>query len=166
MLTLRPDHCFDSILHISFDFLKRHDLRGLALDLDNTLAPYKQSRVMPAVAAWIANLKRQGIGLAVLSNARKERVAAFCAPLGLPYVSKAGKPGIGGFRRVSKLLRLEPEQIGMVGDQLFTDMLGARRGGFSAIFVKPLNLKNPFYRLRHMVETPFLKKTPDADNEP
>jgi hypothetical protein len=163
MLSVHPNHCFESILHITTDFLKHHNLRGLALDLDNTLVPYHQTRVMPAVAAWIAGLKQQGFGLAVLSNANEKRVASFCAPLGLPYISKAGKPGNRGYKMTAKLLKLEPKQIGMVGDQLFTDILGARRFGYFAIWVKPINLSNPLYRLRHMIEVPFIKKAPHGN---
>lgn len=160
MSSLVPDFRFEDILHITPEFLKARNVQALTLDLDNTLAPYKQRGVKPAIAAWLASMREHGIQLAVLSNAREKRVAEFCAPLGLPYISEAQKPGASCFRRVAALLKLPPRKIGMVGDQLFTDIQGAKRNGFLAIWVKPLSLNNPLYRLRSWLESPFLARAP------
>ena len=160
MPKFRPDRCFETVLHITPEFLKKKDVRALTLDLDNTLAPYKQRKVKPAVAAWLASMREHGIKLAVLSNARERRVAEFCAPLGLPYISKAQKPGVTCFKRVAELLKLPPRHIGMVGDQVFTDIHGAKRSGFLAIWVKPISLRNPLFKLRSWLEWPFLVKAP------
>jgi len=155
-----PDCCVDSVLDITPELLQEHNVQALALDLDNTLAPYKHRKVKPAIAAWLASMRDQGFKLAVLSNARKERVSEFCAPLGLPYISYAQKPRLSCYERVSKLLKLPPKKIGMVGDQIFTDVYGAKRSGFFAICVKPIHLGNPLFKLRNLIEQPFLKKTP------
>ena len=160
MSRFRPDYRFDAVEKITPDFLKQQGIKGLALDLDNTLAPYKRQLVGKKVALWLAKLRTNGIGLVVLSNARHQRVAAFCAPLGLPFVSKAKKPGIGGFHQAANLLKLRPREMGMVGDQLFTDIRGAKRSGCRAILVSPISLSNPFYRIRSWLERPFLRNAP------
>jgi len=155
-----PDHCFETVLHITPEFLKEKDVEALTLDLDNTLAPYKHRSVKPAIAAWLASMRAHGIKLTVLSNGRERRVADFCAPLGLPYISKAQKPWASCFKRVAQMLKLPPRKIGMVGDQIFTDISGAKRNGFFAIWVKPINLSNPLFRLRNWLEMPFLANAP------
>ena len=157
MSKFTPDHCVDSVTDITPEFLRSHDIRALTLDLDNALASYTQRKVAPAVAAWIASMRDHGIQLMVMSNAREARVASFCAPLGLPYISNAQKPRSLNFKRAAEMLKLLPRHIGMVGDQIFTDVCGAKRSGFFAIRVKPIDLSNPIYRFRSWVEKPFIR---------
>lgn len=160
MSHFRPDFCFDSVRDITAEFLAERRIKALALDLDNTLAPYKQRSVPSAVAAWLAAMRERGIKLLVLSNAHEQRVAEFCAPLGLPFISRAQKPKREAYRRACRQLALPPEQVAMVGDQIFTDIHGAKKSGLLALCVKPIALHNPLFRLRNWVERPFLAGTP------
>ncbi|MCL2546426.1 MAG: YqeG family HAD IIIA-type phosphatase [Oscillospiraceae bacterium] len=158
MSKFNPDRCVNAITDITVDFLCKHDIQGLTLDLDNVLAPYKQTRATTAVATWLAAMRDSGIKLMVLSNAGEPRVSAFCAPLGLQYIANAGKPHPANYRRAAEMLQLPPKHIAMVGDQIFTDVHGAKRSGFYAIRVAPIDLSNPFHRARAWVEKPFLRK--------
>ena len=98
-----------------------------------------------------------GITLFVVSNSRKSRRCPdFCEALGIPYVRHAGKPGTRGFRAALEQTGIPAEQAIMVGDQIFTDTLGANRAGITSVLVRPMAWgKNPGRRLRYAIETPF-----------
>ena len=84
------------------------------------------------------------------------RVERFAQSLGVPYLGRAGKPGTAGFRRAMEQMGRTPSRTAMVGDQIFTDILGARRAGVLALMVEPIELKgNPGRYLRYAVEEPF-----------
>ena len=129
----------------------------LLTDLDNTLAPYGAPEPDGAVRDWAAALEAAGVRLFLLSNSRKPmRVERFAQSLGVPYLGRAGKPGTAGFRRAMEQMGRTPSRTAMVGDQIFTDILGARRAGVLALMVEPIELKgNPGRYLRYAVEEPF-----------
>ena len=95
--------------------------------------------------------------LYLLSNSRKPgRAASFAQALGIPYQGHSGKPGTAGYFRAMERMGRRPEQTAMVGDQIFTDILGARRSGVKALMVEPIELAgNPGRYLRYAVEEPF-----------
>ena len=119
-----------SIFDIEPAALARRGIRLLLADLDNTLAPYGEPEPTQAVRDWAAALGEQGITLFVLSNNRHpERPRRFSQALGVPFLGHAGKPKPGGFRRAMEQMSCTPEQTAIVGDQLFTDILGGRNAG-------------------------------------
>ena len=119
-----------SIFDIEPAALARRGIRLLLADLDNTLAPYGEPEPTQAVRDWAAALGEQGITLFVLSNNRHpERPRRFSQALGVPFLGHAGKPKPGGFRRAMEQMGCTPEQTAIVGDQLFTDILGGRNAG-------------------------------------
>jgi len=156
-MSFRPNHIFSAIIDIKSAFLAEHSIKALTLDLDNALVPYKTRRATPEIIKWLTEMRTSGIKLLVLSNAKQPRVAEFCAPLGLNYIAKAGKPRITAYQSAVKLLGITPEHIAHVGDQIFTDVRGANRSGFISIRVSPIDLSFFPYRLRSWVEKPFLK---------
>ena len=135
-----------SIFDIEPAALARRGIRLLLADLDNTLAPY-----------GAAALGEQGITLFVLSNNRHpERPRRFSQALGVPFLGHAGKPKPGGFRRAMEQMGCTPEQTAIVGDQLFTDILGGRNAGVFTLLVEPIRLAgNPGRYLRYGAEWPF-----------
>ena len=135
-----------SIFDIEPAALARRGIRLLLADLDNTLAPYGEPEPTQAVRDWAAALGEQGITLFVLSNNRHpERPRRF---------SQALKPG--GFRRAMEQMGCTPEQTAIVGDQLFTDILGGRNAGVFTLLVEPIRLAgNPGRYLRYGAEWPF-----------
>ena len=135
----------------------RRGIRLLLADLDNTLAPYGEPEPTQAVRDWAAALGEQGITLFVLSNNRHpERPRRFSQALGVPFLGHAGKPKPGGFRRAMEQMSCTPEQTAIVGDQLFTDILGGRNAGVLTLLVEPIRLAgNPGRYLRYGAEWPF-----------
>lgn len=155
--SLVPRHLAESIYWLVPQRLKEQGVRLVLADLDNTLTPYEESLPSPSLRQWKEELEALGITLFVVSNSRKSRRCPdFCQALGVPYVRHAGKPGIKGFLRALEETGIPPEEAIMVGDQIFTDILGANRAGITSILVKPIAWgKNPFRRVRYAIETPF-----------
>lgn len=152
-----PRHLAESIYWLEPQRLQEHGIRLVLADLDNTLAPYEESLPSPALRAWKEELEENGVTLFVVSNSRKSRRCPdFCEALGIPYVRHAGKPGTKGFLQALSETGVSPDQAIMVGDQIFTDILGANRAGIPSVLVRPMAWgKNPFRRVRYAIETPF-----------
>jgi HAD superfamily phosphatase (TIGR01668 family) len=128
-----------SILDLDLETLKARGIDGLILDLDNTVVPYGHPLPSDEVAAHLKALLAGGVRAVILSNARSGRAAEVAAALGLPYIANAGKPGLRGFARALSVTGTDAARTAVVGDQLFRDVLGARRAGCHAILVHPLS---------------------------
>lgn len=157
MFSLLPWRQADSIYDLTGQALAAQDIRFLMADLDNTLCPYSVSEPSDALRAWLADLNAHGVTLFLLSNSRKpDRAARFAQALGIAYLGRAGKPKRGGYLRAMAQQGFSPEESAMVGDQIFTDTLGANRAGIRSILVKPISLSgNPGRYLRYWVELPL-----------
>lgn len=155
--SLIPGRVVNSIYDLSPRSLREAGVRLVLCDLDNTLAPYEEPLPSPALRQWKAELEANGITLFMVSNSRKSRRCPdFCEALGIPYVRHAGKPGIKGFQAALEQTGIPASQAIMVGDQIFTDILGANRAGVSSILVHPMAWgKNPLRVVRYALETPF-----------
>ena len=154
---LVPSYVADSIFDLTPGALRAKGIRLVLADLDNTLVSYEDALPSPAVRLWKEALEGAGLSLYVVSNSRKSRRCPdFCAALGVPCVRHAGKPGRAGFRRALREAGVKPQEAVMVGDQIFTDVLGANRAGVASILVKPIAIgKNPLRAARYAAETPF-----------
>ena len=152
-----PRGVYESVCRIDPDRLAARGVRLVLADLDNTLAPYGEEEPDPAVAAWKEGLERAGITLYLLSNSRRPgRAQRFAQKLGIPYQGHSGKPKKAGYLRAMERMGCRPEETVMVGDQIFTDTLGANRAGVTPLLVEPIRLAgNPGRYLRYAVETPF-----------
>lgn len=126
------------ITDLSVADLQASGVRGLLLDVDNTLTLHDSLTVPDDVAAWLRNAGDAGLSLIIVSNARDARVAPFASKLGLPYVARAAKPLPFGFWRAVRQLGLPRKACLVVGDQIFTDMWGAFFGGFPAVQLDPI----------------------------
>lgn len=154
--SLVPKQLCRSIYHLNLEKLHSRGIRVLFADLDNTLARYSERTPSPELRRWAGRLEEQGIVLFVLSNSRKAtRADEFCTSLGIPYLKHAGKPKRGGFQRAMELNQASPEECAIVGDQIFTDILGGNRSNVYSILVHPLAIDNLFRALRYGIETPF-----------
>ena len=154
---LVPCHLVESIYWLDPQRLREAGVRLVLADLDNTLTPYEEHLPSPALRQWKEELEANGITLFVVSNSRKSRRCPdFCEALDIPYVRHAGKPGTKGFREALRQTGIPAGNAIMVGDQIFTDILGANRAGIVTVLVRPMAWgKNPGRRLRYAVETPF-----------
>ena len=156
-LSLLPHWWGRSIFEIDPAALARRGITLLLADLDNTLVPYKVTEPPAEVVAWKEALEEQGIQLFLLSNSRKPgRAQRFAQKLGIPYQGHSGKPGTGGYLRAMERMGWTPRETVMVGDQIFTDTLGANNAGVTPLLVEPIRLAgNPGRYIRYAVETPF-----------
>lgn len=155
--SLIPNRVFPSVLDIDSSFLAQRGITLLLADLDNTLARYGQPEPDDPILEWRKALRTAGVDLFLLSNSRKPpRVTHYSKVLDVPYLGHAGKPKIAGFLTAMEQMGRMPRETAMVGDQLFTDILGANRAGVLALMVEPIELRgNPGRYVRYAVEEPF-----------
>lgn len=155
--SLIPGQVLGSIYELEPEALRAAGISLVLADLDNTLAPYEECLPSPALTAWKEKLEESGITLFVVSNSRKSRRCPdFCTALGVGCVRHAGKPGVKGFREALEKTGRKAEEAVMVGDQIFTDTLGANRAGIRTVLVRPMAWgRNPGRILRYAIETPF-----------
>ncbi|MCI2105192.1 MAG: YqeG family HAD IIIA-type phosphatase [Intestinimonas sp.] len=154
--SLIPDRVYSSIYDIDTEALAEAGVRLMLADLDNTIAPYSVSKPSEAVRTWTDSLRNSGIDLFILSNNRSAwRTHDYCTMLGVPYITHAGKPKIAAFRRAMEQMGRTPAETVMVGDQIFTDVAGAKNAGILILLVRPIRLDNPFRALRYAAEQPF-----------
>ena len=151
-----PRGVYPSVTALDPKALRARGITLVLADLDNTLARYGERGPSPRLRAWAAEVEGRGIRLFVLSNSRKAtRADRFSTELGIPYLKHAGKPKKGGFQRAMAMNGVTPDQCAIVGDQIFTDILGGNRSRVFSILVHPLAIDNLFRALRYGVETPF-----------
>ncbi len=146
---LFPDVYVDSILDLPLDKLYAHGIRAFILDLDNTVTEWNSQEVRSEVVAWMTAVKAQGFKACIASNNGRERVVSVAEGLGIPFVSKAGKPRRRAFQRALQVMGSSPEETAVIGDQIFTDILGGNRLDLFTILVVPIN-KREFIGTRVM----------------
>jgi len=135
---LRPDAFADRLTSVSLDDLAASGVAGIIVDLDNTLLAYRRDVPEPADLDWVRAAKARGFKVVLLSNNYGDRVGRVSAALDVPSVAGALKPMPQGFLRALHLLGTPRAATVVVGDQLFTDVLGARLCGLRAILTHPL----------------------------
>ena len=152
-----PRGLYSSVTDISPRLLAARGIRLVLADLDNTLVAYRVTEPPAELIAWKAALEAAGIRLFLLSNSRKPgRSQNFAEKQGIPYQGHSGKPRRAGYLRAMERMGARSEETVMVGDQIFTDTLGANNAGVIPLLVQPIRLAgNPFRYVRYAIETPF-----------
>lgn len=154
-MKLYPNLYLTNIKEITLDLLEKNKIKGLILDVDNTLIDYDKELIEGA-KQWCDNLKENNIKICILSNTNKvKKVAKVAKNLDLEYIYFAHKPSKKGFYKAQKLLGLNLNEIATVGDQVFTDVLGGNRVGMFTILTKPIDkrdivitkIKRPFEKV-------------------
>ncbi len=159
MRLFAPDFRMKSVTAITPAFLRQHQIKALALDVDNTLTTHGNPEPGAGVSEWLDSMRAAGIPMLLVSNNSRERVMPFAKRLGLDFVSRACKPLSVGLTKACKVFGLPPEQVAMVGDQLFTDILGGNRKGMQTILTEPILLEDgPFFRFKRKLENKLMKK--------
>jgi len=145
----------ERVSDIGLGLLREWNITGIALDLDNTIVPWHTSDVVPEIAQWVRQVRETGVRFCLLTNNYASNVRRVGAALDMPVVRGALKPLPSAFSAALRQLRSEASQSLSVGDQLFTDVLGAKAVGMRAIVVKPLTTRDfPTTRLLRMLEGP------------
>lgn len=158
---LQPDLFVKSIFSLDINWLKERGIKGVLLDIDNTLITHKQKIPDEKVIELIKYFQNNGIKTAIVSNATKRRVDLFNEKLGLYARYRAFKPSHKGFLKAMAKLNLTPAETAVIGDQLFTDIRGGNKIGLITILVEPLDINEPItVRLKRILEKLIVKKKP------
>lgn len=141
-MLLYPNLYLKNVKEIKYEMLKENGIKGLILDVDNTLLDYYKN-MLEGIEEWCKEMKENGIKFCIASNSNnRDKVNKVSEKLGIPYIFFAKKPLKGGLNRAAKLMELKNEEVAVVGDQIFTDVLGANRCKMFSILVEPINEKD------------------------
>ena len=141
-MKIYPKAYFNNVREIRIDFLQKNKIKVLILDVDNTLIDYDKNLPKETIK-WANELEGQGVKLYILSNSnKKQKVKKVAEELGIEYEYFAKKPLKFGFKKVQEKLNEKPEHIAVVGDQIFTDVIGGNRCNMFTILVEPIAEKD------------------------
>lgn len=156
---LMPDVAVENIFSIDISELWDKGIRGIILDIDNTLESHRVPLPTEETLKFLKSLEEKGFKICLISNGRAERVELFNRDLCYFSMAKAGKPKKKGYRLAQKEMTLLPSQIAMVGDQIFTDVFGAKRCGFYSVLVEPIeSIENGFFYIKRFFEKKIRQK--------
>lgn len=161
-----PSATVGGIGDITVGLLEKHDIRGLILDIDNTLAPNYAAVADDKTVKWMEGMLSAGYKICIVSNARRRRVEKFNDSIGLPAVYNAMKPRMAAFTRAGKMLGIPNKHIAVVGDQVFTDIYGGNRAGMFTILVNPIDPREGrLVRFKRIFEKRILKRYEDLSGQ-
>lgn len=138
---LCPSEFKESVFDIDLEGLRARGIKGIIVDLDNTLVRWDSSAVPETLLQWIQQLQENGFKACIVSNNASERVTAFAKAAGIPGIPNASKPRRRSFRLALRIMGTTEGETAVVGDQLFTDILGGNRLGMFTILVPPVSRK-------------------------
>ncbi len=153
---LLPAYRIDALTELTAEDLHRLDIRLLMLDFDNTIVPYTTNLPTAEMEQWLQKMLASDIKLCVVSNSRNDRVKKFCKKYGIDCITHARKPGTKGIIKCLNTYGIPKENSALVGDQIYTDTLGANLAGVRPIVVRAIHNHNIWLKLRHVAELPFL----------
>lgn len=158
-MNLYPKAYLKNVKEITIEFLRNNNIKALILDVDNTLIDFNK-KMLDNVEKWCEELKLQGIKICILSNSdKKEKVEMVANKLKIPYIYFGMKPFKRGFKKALKILEEENKNTAVVGDQIFTDVIGANRCKMFPILVEPINKKDIIItRIKRPIENMIIKK--------
>ena len=153
---LLPRIIVTALPDITPELLKDQGIALLMLDFDNTIVPYTTNIPTESMEKWLKEMTASDIQLCVVSNSKSDRVKVFCKQYGIPCITHAKKPFAKGICQCLGQFHTQPEQAALVGDQIFTDVLGSNCAGVTSILVKAIDNHNIWLKLRHVAEMPFI----------
>lgn len=154
-----PNLILKDVTSIDIKLLNKYNIKALILDVDNTLTIHGSQEIDEKVLDWLIEMKKNGIGLMLVSNNSHERIEPFAKKIGLPFIAMGLKPFTFGFTKAKSIFKLESSQIAVVGDQIYTDILGGNIKGLFTILVYPFVLEqNFFFKLKRSFEKTHIKK--------
>jgi hypothetical protein len=158
---VRPTSFAPRIHDISLDLLVNDGIRGVIADLDNTLVGYRHAVPDEEVAAWVHAASERGIKVAVVTNNATQWARDIANELGVPCIPQAGKPSPRGFLRALEVLETGKHETIVIGDQVFTDVLGAKLFGMKVILTEPIVTREQWWmRLLRFLERIALYRMP------
>ena len=166
MKRFKPTYMIASVENIPFVLLERDNIKGLIFDVDNTIATMGKS-ITEGCYEWIKEAKELGYKICILSNSiNLKKVKKIMTDLDVLGLCFAKKPSTKGFEMARNLPGLKKEEVMMMGDQVFTDVWGAKRFGIKSILVNPINKKEgPFTLVKRPIEKIILKKLKEGKDD-
>lgn len=140
-----PTYLADSAYDIDYAKLYERGFRALLFDIDNTLVPHGADAT-PRAEDLLRKLRGMGFKVLLLSDNSRARVRQFNHSIQVPYIYDARKPSPRAYKKAVQMLGMKPAEAVVVGDQLFTDILGANRAGLHSVFVKYIGYGQPGWK--------------------
>jgi HAD superfamily phosphatase (TIGR01668 family) len=166
---LEPARRAEGLSALDLNTLWEEGFKGILIDLDNTIVPWRQSHIPEETRVFFEEAKAVGFQVCLFTNAGSLRAARISQALGIRCLAKARKPFGFHFRSIMREMRLDAAETLMIGDQIFTDMLGGNRAGCHTILLPPLYTEEfigtRFLRLleRMLGYRPHVRKDPMVD---
>lgn len=152
-MIFKPRHWLKNVLSINKEFLEENGIDALILDLDNTLSMHGDPAAEEGIPEWLDYMRALGVKMVVVSNNTNRRVAPLARKLGLPFIANGAKPLTIGITRALKYLGTPKERTAVVGDQIFTDVMGGNFARTQTILVEPFRPeKNIFFKIKRAAE--------------
>ena len=151
-----PKLITEALTDITPELLRERGIRLLMLDFDNTIVPYTTDVPKPLMEQWLMDMAECDIPVCVVSNSKNDRVKRFCRKYGIDCITHAKKPFTKGINECLQKYGVPASEAALVGDQIFTDTLGANAAGVMPILVKAIDNHNFWLKARHVLEKPFI----------
>lgn len=158
MALFLPNLILKDVTEVNPSLMEKYKIKALILDVDNTLTTHGSQHIQSEVLDWLSQMKKLGIPMMIVSNNTKERIHPFASRLGLDYVAMGCKPLTYGFSRAQKRFGFASNQIAVIGDQIYTDIVGGNLKGCFTILVSPFQLENnAFFKIKRKLEQGHIK---------
>lgn len=158
-MIFKPEFWLRNVLSIDESFIKDNHIEALILDLDNTLSMHGNPMEEEGITDWLNMMKALGVKMMVVSNNTNKRVSPLAKKLDLPYIANGAKPLTFGINKALKRLGSDKSKTAVVGDQIFTDVMGGNLAGTRTILVEPFELeKNILFKMKRKAESLVFKR--------
>ena len=162
----KPKIKLDKVTDITVDILKKYNINALILDVDNTLSTHHGQVLTEGLTDWLCMMRKNGIKMTVLSNSTSKRLEPFAKKIELDYISLGLKPLPFGYLRALKRLGTNRKDTAIVGDQIFTDVLGGNFVGLKTVLLTPIKPESSLrFRMKRKVEAFLIKKLKITNTE-
>ena len=155
-LSMLPTYIVIALTDLTPEMLQTWNVRLLMMDFDNTIVPYTTNVPTAEMDKWLRTMAASPVQLCVVSNSKKSRVKIFCEKYGIPCITHAKKPFSKGIQECLRKFDIPAGECALVGDQIFTDTLGANGCCVRSILVKAIDNHNFWLKARHVLEKPFI----------
>lgn len=157
-MLLKPDIKLHGITDITVEILNKFNIKALLLDVDNTMSTHHGQALTEGLLEWIDRMNKNGIKLMVLSNSKRKRIEPFAERISLPFISLGCKPLPTGYLRGVRALGEKRKNVAIVGDQIFTDVLGGNIVGVKTVLLTPIKLEDGLsFKIRRNLEKKIYK---------
>ena len=156
-LSFLPGLMTQKTTDVTPELLRSSGITLLMLDFDNTIVPYTTTVPTVEMETWLQDMNSlEDIQLCIVSNSRNDRVPKFCRERGIDVITHAKKPFPKGIRECLAKYDIPASKAALIGDQIFTDTLGANNAGVLPILVEAIDNHNFWLKARHVLELPFI----------